>query len=338
MKSLMKKLSRQSYPSLRMRRLRDSSSIRKLIRETSLSAHNLIQPIFLTDGVNKKEKIMSMPNIYRYSIDNALKEIKSLCALGIVAIAIFPKISSSKKSLNANEAYNKNGLIQNSIRKIKDKFPNILIISDVALDPYTSHGQDGIIDDSGYILNDATNDILVRQALSHAESGSDIIAPSDMMDGRVKLIRKQLEKNKFYNTKILSYSAKYASNYYGPFRDAVGSLAALGKSDKMTYQMDYANKDEAIREVDLDLREGADLVMVKPAIPNLDIISNIKDNFKIPVLAYHVSGEYLMIKAALKKNIFNEEHIVLETLTSIRRAGASSIITYYAKEAARWLN
>ena len=338
MKSLMKKLSRQGYPSLRMRRLRDSSSIRKLIRETSLSAHNLIQPIFLTDGFNKKEKIMSMPNIYRYSIDNALKEIKSLCALGIVAIAIFPKISSSKKSLNANEAYNKNGLIQNSIRKIKDKFPNILIISDVALDPYTSHGQDGIIDDSGYILNDATNDVLVRQALSHAESGSDIIAPSDMMDGRVKLIRKQLEKNKFYNTKILSYSAKYASNYYGPFRDAVGSLAALGKSDKKTYQMDYANKDEAIREVDLDLREGADLVMVKPAIPNLDIISNIKDNFKIPVLAYHVSGEYLMIKAALKKNIFSEEHIVLETLTSIRRAGASSIITYYAKEAAKWLN
>lgn len=338
MKSLMKKLSRQSYPSLRMRRLRDSSSIRKLIRETSLSAHNLIQPIFLTDGVNKKEKIMSMPNIYRYSIDNALREIKALCALGIVAIAIFPKISSSKKSLSADEAYNKNGLIQNSIRKIKDKFPNILIISDVALDPYTSHGQDGIIDDSGYILNDATNDVLVRQALSHAESGSDIIAPSDMMDGRVKLIRKQLEKNKFYNTKILSYSAKYASNYYGPFRDAVGSLAALGKSDKKTYQMDYANKDEAIREVDLDLREGADLVMVKPAIPNLDIISNIKDNFKIPVLAYHVSGEYLMIKAALKKNIFSEEHIVLETLTSIRRAGASSIITYYAKEAAKWLN
>lgn len=338
MKSLMKKLSRQSYPSLRMRRLRDSSSIRKLIRETSLSAHNLIQPIFLTDGVNKKEKIMSMPNIYRYSIDNALREIKALCALGIVAIAIFPKISSSKKSLSADEAYNKNGLIQNSIRKIKDKFPNILIISDVALDPYTSHGQDGIIDDSGYILNDATNDVLVRQALSHAESGSDIIAPSDMMDGRVKLIRKQLEKNKFYNTKILSYSAKYASNYYGPFRDAVGSLAALGKSDKKTYQMDYANKAEAIREVDLDLREGADLVMVKPAIPNLDIISNIKDNFKIPVLAYHVSGEYLMIKAALKKNIFSEEHIVLETLTSIRRAGASSIITYYAKEAAKWLN
>jgi len=338
MKSLMKKLSRQSYPSLRMRRLRDSSSIRKLIRETSLSPHNLIQPIFLTDGVNKKEKIISMPNIYRYSIDNALREIKALCALGIVAIAIFPKISSSKKSLNADEAYNKNGLIQNSIRKIKDKFPNLLIISDVALDPYTSHGQDGIIDDSGYILNDATNDILVRQALSHAESGSDIIAPSDMMDGRVKLIRKQLEKNKFYNTKILSYSAKYASNYYGPFRDAVGSLAALGKSDKKTYQMDYANKDEAIREVDLDLREGADLVMVKPAIPNLDIISNIKDNFKIPVLAYHVSGEYLMIKAALKKNIFSEEHIVLESLTSIRRAGASSIITYYAKEAAKWLN
>ena len=329
MKSLMKKLSRQSYPSLRMRRLRDSSSIRKLIRETSLSAHNLIQPIFLTDGVNKKEKIMSMPNIYRYSIDNALREIKALCALGIVAIAIFPKISSSKKSLNANEAYNKNGLIQNSIRKIKDKFPNILIISDVALDPYTSHGQDGIIDDSGYILNDATNDILVRQALSHAESGSDIIAPSDMMDGRVKLIRKQLEKNKFHNTKILSYSAKYASNYYGPFRDAVGSLAALGKSDKKTYQMDYRNSDEALREVALDVKEGADMVMVKPGMPYLDIIKSIKEKFKLPVFAYQVSGEYSLIETAITKKLINKDAIY-ESLVAFKRAGANAIVSYYA--------
>ena len=206
------------------------------------------------------------------------------------------------------------------------------------MDPYTSHGQDGIIDKKGYILNDDTNNILVKQALSHAESGSDIIAPSDMMDGRIKLIRKELEKNQFYNTKILSYSAKYSSSYYGPFRDAIGSLKALGKSDKKTYQMDYSNRNEAIREIDLDLREGADLVMVKPAIPNLDIISDLKETFKVPILAYHVSGEYLMIKSAAKKNVFNERDLVIETLTSIKRAGASSIITYYAKEAAKWMN
>ena len=334
----MKKLSKQSFPSLRMRRLRSTDNIRRLVRETKLAPENLIQPIFLSEGKNKKEKISSMPDIFRLSIDYTLKEIKKLTTVGIIAIALFPKIAASKKTLNAEEAYKSDGLVQTCIKKIKDKFPDLLVISDVALDPYTSHGQDGIIDKKGYIVNDDTNDILVKQALSHAESGSDIIAPSDMMDGRIKLIRKELEKNQFYNTKILSYSAKYSSSYYGPFRDAIGSLKALGKSDKKTYQMDYSNRNEAIREIDLDLREGADLVMVKPAIPNLDIISDLKETFKVPILAYHVSGEYLMIKSAVKKNVFNERDLVIETLTSIKRAGASSIITYYAKEAAKWMN
>ena len=321
-----------------MRRLRSTDNIRRLVRETKLAPENLIQPIFLSEGKNKKEKISSMPDIFRLSIDYTLKEIKKLTTVGIIAIALFPKIAVSKKTLNAEEAYKSDGLVQTCIKKIKDKFPDLLVISDVALDPYTSHGQDGIIDKKGYILNDDTNNILVKQALSHAESGSDIIAPSDMMDGRIKLIRKELEKNQFYNTKILSYSAKYSSSYYGPFRDAVGSLKALGKSDKKTYQMDYSNRNEAIREIDLDLREGADLVMVKPAIPNLDIISDLKETFKVPILAYHVSGEYFMIKSAAKKNVFNERDLVIETLTSIKRAGASSIITYYAKEAAKWMN
>ena len=275
----MKKLSKQSFPSLRMRRLRSTDSIRRLVRETKLAPENLIQPIFLIEGKNKKEKVLSMPDIFRLSIDHALKEIRKLTSAGIIAVALFPKISSSKKTLNAEESYKSDGLVQTCIKKIKDNFPDLLIISDVALDPYTSHGQDGIIDKKGYIINDATNEILVKQAISHAESGSDIIAPSDMMDGRVKLIRKELERNQYYNTKILSYSAKYSSSYYGPFRDAVGSLKALGNSDKKTYQMDYANRNEACREIDLDLREGADLVMVKPATPNLDIISDLKGNF-----------------------------------------------------------
>jgi porphobilinogen synthase len=338
MKRLMKKLSKQVYPYLRMRRLRNNSGIRKLISETKLSADNLIQPIFVTEGKNKTEKIYSLPGIYRYSEDNLLKEIKKLDSLGIIAVALFPNISKKNKSVSADEAYNNDGLIQRCIRKIKNKFPNFIVISDVALDPYTSHGQDGIIDSTGYIVNDITNDVLLKQALSHAEAGSDIVAPSDMMDGRIKIIRKGLEKEKFYNTKILSYSAKYASSYYGPFRDAVGSMAALGKADKMTYQMDFSNKSEAIREVDLDLREGADLVMVKPALPYLDIISSIKETFKIPVFAYHVSGEYLMIKSAAKNKSINERLIAIETLTSIKRSGASSIITYYAKEVAQWLN
>jgi porphobilinogen synthase len=321
-----------------MRRLRNSDAIRKMIKETTLTVQNLIQPIFVTEGKNKVEKIISLPGIYRYSEDNILNEIKKLKAIGILAVALFPKVSNVKKSDSAEEAHNYNGLIQKCIRKIKNKYPDFIVISDIALDPYTSHGQDGIIDSKGYIINDVTNEALLKQALSHAEAGSDIVAPSDMMDGRIKIIRKGLEKEKFYNTKILSYSAKYASSYYGPFRDAVGSNLALGKADKKTYQMDFSNKSEALREVDLDLREGADLVMVKPALPYLDIISLIKDTFKIPIFAYHVSGEYLMIKSAAKNKSINERALVIETLTSIRRAGASSIITYYAKEAAKWLN
>ncbi len=337
MKRLMKKLSKQTFPSSRMRRLRNTENIRKMIRETSLSPENLIQPIFVVDGKNKIEKISSLPGIYRYSLDNLSKEIRKLKSLGILAVALFPKIQKNRKSLTADEAFNNNGLIQTCIDKIKNKFPEVLIISDIALDPYTTHGQDGITDDSGYINNDITNEILVKQALSHANAGSDIIAPSDMMDGRVKLIRNALERQNFVNTKILSYSAKYASNYYGPFRDAVGSTSALGKSDKKTYQMDFFNKNDALREVDMDLREGADFVMVKPALPYLDIISDIRKNFSVPVFAYHVSGEYLMIKTAAKSKAFDERKILLETLVAIRRAGASSIITYYAKEASQWL-
>ena len=337
MKRQMKNLSKQTFPSTRMRRLRNTENIRKMIRETSLSAENLIQPLFVVDGKNKIEKIPSLPGVYRYSIDNLVKEIKKIISLGILGIALFPKIANSKKSLTADESFNQKGLIQTCIKKVKSKFPDLIVISDVALDPYTTHGQDGIIDSEGYIDNDVTNEVLANQALSHANAGSDIIAPSDMMDGRVKLIRKKLENDKFFNTKILAYSAKYASNYYGPFRDAVGSMNLLGKSNKKTYQMDFFNRREALREIDIDLREGADLVMVKPALPYLDIISDIKNSFGVPVFAYHVSGEYLMIKSAAKSKSFNEKKIVLETLIAIRRAGASSMLTYYAKEASKWL-
>lgn len=337
MKSVMKNLSRQKYPTTRMRRLRNNSKIRLMLAESKLCPENLIQPIFIVDGKQKKQKIKSLPNINRLSMDNVLKEIKKLKSLGIIAVALFPSISNKHKSNDAREAYNDDGLVQTCIKKIKDAFPDFIVISDIALDPYTKHGQDGIIDKSGYILNDETNLVLVKQALSHALCGSDILAPSDMMDGRINAIRKSLEKNNFYNTKILSYAAKYASNYYGPFRDAVGSLKALGKSDKKTYQMDYRNRQEALREVDLDLREGADIVMVKPAVPYLDVISDIKTYFKIPVFAYHVSGEYLMIKAACKTKVINEKDIVIETLSCIKRSGANSILTYYASEVAKWL-
>ena len=328
----------RKFPKSRLRRLRRSSNLINLVSENTLSANDLIQPLFIKEDLDGSEPIDSMPNINRYGLKDIFKEIEDVLHNGINTIALFPVINPDKKDENGGEAVNENNLISTAIKNIKKEFPEIILIADVALDPYTSHGQDGIIDKKGYILNDDTNNILVKQALSHAESGSDIIAPSDMMDGRIKLIRKELEKNQFYNTKILSYSAKYSSSYYGPFRDAIGSLQALGKSDKKTYQMDYSNRNEAIREIDLDLREGADLVMVKPAIPNLDIISDLKETFKVPILAYHVSGEYLMIKSAAKKNVFNERDLVIETLTSIKRAGASSIITYYAKEAAKWMN
>ena len=328
---------KRKFPNTRLRRLRNNSPIRNLIRESVLSPHDLIQPIFLIEGKSKIQKVKSMPDINRMSLDIAIKEIKLLKKLGIQAIALFPCIEKKYKDKNGTESFNPNGLMQRSIKKIKDSIDNVAIISDVALDPYTSHGQDGIIGTDGNILNDETVEVLIKQALSHACCGADIVAPSDMMDGRIGKIRKALEKNKYTNTKILSYSAKYSSNYYGPFRDAVGSVKNLGNADKDTYQMDYANSKDAIHEVEMDIDEGADIVMVKPGMPYLDIVSKINDKFQIPIFVYQVSGEYSMIKAAVKNKWLNEKRIVLESLQCIKRAGANAIITYYAKEVLKWM-
>tara|TARA_B100000459_G_C8552927_1_gene190378 strand:+ start:44 stop:970 length:927 start_codon:yes stop_codon:yes gene_type:complete len=307
------------------------------VRETNLCGSDLIQPIFIIEGKNKKQRIPSMPNMNRLSIDMAIKEVRSLTKNGIGAVALFPQIEQKKKSIRATEAHNDDGLIQRAIREIKNKVPDSIIISDVALDPYTTHGQDGILSKGGKILNDETVEVLVKQALSHAKSGADIIAPSDMMDGRVLKIRDALEKNKFIDTMILSYSAKYSSNFYGPFRDAVGSAKNLGTSNKDSYQMDYANINDAIREVQLDMDEGADFFMVKPGLPYLDIVQRIKEKLNVPIFVYQVSGEYSMMKAASQKGWLNEEKIVMETLACIKRAGATAIITYYAKEALKWM-
>ena len=328
---------KKRFPNTRLRRLRATKSLRNLIRENSLSPHDLIQPIFLIEGRNKIEKVNTMPNIYRYTVDKAIVEIKKLKKLGLEAIALFPRINKKHKDLTGSESYNPGGLIQKAISEIRLKINDITIISDVALDPYTSHGQDGIISKKGDVLNDETIEVLIKQALSHAECGTDIIAPSDMMDGRIKKIRQALEKNSYHNTILLSYSAKYSSNFYGPFRDAVGSEKNLGSSNKNTYQMDYSNKKDAINEVELDINEGADIVMVKPSLPYLDIISRINEKFNIPIFAYQVSGEYSMIKAVSKNNWLDEKKIVLETLTSIKRAGANAIITYFAKDALKWM-
>ena len=328
---------KKRFPNIRMRRLRSTSGIRKLVRETNLCGSDLIQPIFIIEGKNKKQRITSMPNMNRLSIDMAIKEVRSLTKNGIGAVALFPQIEQKKKSIRATEAHNDDGLIQRAIREIKNKVPDSIIISDVALDPYTTHGQDGILSKKGKILNDETVEVLVKQALSHAKSGADIIAPSDMMDGRVLKIRDALEKNKFIDTMILSYSAKYSSNFYGPFRDAVGSAKNLGTSNKDSYQMDYANISEAIREVQLDMDEGADFFMVKPGLPYLDIVQRIKEKLNVPIFVYQVSGEYSMMKAASQKGWLNEEKIVMETLACIKRAGATAIITYYAKEALKWM-
>ena len=328
---------KKRFPNTRLRRLRATKSLRNLIRENSLSPHDLIQPIFLIEGKNKIEKVNTMPNIYRYTVDKAIVEIKKLKKLGLEAIALFPCINKKHKDLTGSESYNPGGLIQKAISEIRLKINDITIISDVALDPYTSHGQDGIISKKGEVLNDETIEVLIKQALSHAECGTDIIAPSDMMDGRIKKIRQALEKNSYHNTILLSYSAKYSSNFYGPFRDAVGSEKNLGSSNKNTYQMDYSNKKDAINEIEMDINEGADIVMVKPALPYLDIISKINEKFNIPIFAYQVSGEYSMIKAVSKNNWLDEKKIVLETLTSIKRAGANAIITYFAKDALKWM-
>ena len=321
----------------RPRRLRKQKFNRSLVRESSLCANDLIYPLFIIEGKNKREIIESMPGIERVSIDQLLVEAKEVMDLKIQAIALFPVISSDKKTEEAEEAYNPDGLVQRAVRALKRSLPELAVITDVALDPFTSHGQDGLIDSDGYVLNDETVDVLIKQSISHAEAGADIVAPSDMMDGRIGAIRNALEESGFIHTNILSYSAKYASSFYGPFREAVGSSGNLGKSDKKTYQMDPGNSNEAIREVELDISEGADMVMIKPGLPYLDIVSNVKQVFGVPTFAYHVSGEYAMLKAASQNNWIDEKSTVLETLLCFKRAGADAILTYYAKDAAKWI-
>ena len=322
----------------RPRRLRKQKFNRSLVRENALSASDLIYPLFVIEGENIREAIESMPGIERVSVDQLLVEAKEIIDLKIQAIALFPVISSDKKTEEAGESYNPDGLVQRAVRSLKRNFPELAVITDVALDPFTSHGQDGLIDSDGYVLNDETVDVLIKQSLSHAEAGADIIAPSDMMDGRIGAIRNALEESGYIHTNILSYSAKYASSFYGPFREAVGSSGNLGKSDKKTYQMDPGNSNEAIREVELDIIEGADMVMIKPGLPYLDIVSNVKQTFGVPTFAYHVSGEYAMLKAASQNNWIEEKSTVLETLLCFKRAGADAILTYYAKDAAKWIN
>ena len=315
--------------------MRQNDFSRKLMRENNLSVSHLIYPMFVIAGKNIRQNISSMPGIQRLSIDFILKDAQECFDLGIPAIALFPVIENSLKSHNAKECFNESGLIPRVVEALKKTIPELGVITDIALDPYTSHGQDGLIDKKGNILNDETVDLLVKQALCHAKAGADIVAPSDMMDGRVGRIRMALEKNNFINTKILSYSAKYASSFYGPFREAVGSSEKLGLSSKETYQMDPANSDEALYEVKLDLDEGADMVMVKPAMPYLDIVYRVKQTFEKPTFVYQVSGEYAMIKAASQNGWLEEEKVILESLISFRRAGADAILTYFALEVAR---
>lgn len=325
------------FPSTRLRRMRYSDFSRRLMRETSLSPDNLIYPMFVIEGQSRRQTVDSMPGIERVSVDELVREAESLVELGIPALALFPVTAPSAKSNDGREAWNPEGLAQRAVRAVKKAVPELGVITDVALDPYTTHGQDGIIDESGYVVNDITVEALVKQALSHAEAGADVVAPSDMMDGRIGAIREALELGGHVNTRILAYSAKYASNFYSPFRDAVGSAANLGKGNKYNYQMDPANTNEALREVALDLQEGADMVMIKPGLPYLDIVRRVKDTFGAPTFVYQVSGEYAMQMAAFRNGWLDERAVVLETLMSIRRAGADGILTYFAKKAAAWL-
>lgn len=329
--------SHSSFPHTRLRRVRRQSFSRRLVAENSLSVDDLIYPVFVMEGENTRIKVPSMPGVERFTLDLLLQECSEIVALGIPAIALFPVIEADKKSLDAEEAYNPNGLVCRAVVAIKSQFPELGVITDVALDPYTSHGQDGIIDKDGYVLNDITTSALVKQALSHARAGADVVAPSDMMDGRIGAIREELEAQEHHNTMIMAYSAKYASHYYGPFRDAVGSAGNLKGADKKTYQMDPANSDEAIREIELDINEGADMVMVKPGMPYLDIVRRCKEELKVPTFAYQVSGEYAMHKAAFAQGWLNEEPVILESLLAFKRAGADGILTYFAKDAARLL-
>jgi porphobilinogen synthase len=325
------------FPSTRLRRTRRSAALRRLVAESTLGPSDLIYPMFVLDGKSRSEAVPSMPGTERHSIDGILRQADEAASLGIRAVALFPVIDAELKSLNGEECANPEGLIQRCITAINAEHPDLLVITDVALDPYTTHGQDGILDDDGYVLNDETVRMLVRQAASHAEAGADIVAPSDMMDGRIGAIRNELEANEFHNTLILAYAAKYASCFYGPFRDAVGSAANLGGGDKRTYQIDPPNSNEALREVGLDLDEGANLVMVKPAMPYLDVIRRVRDEFGVPTFAYQVSGEYAMLRAAAENGWLDERKSVLESLLCIKRAGASAILSYFSLVAARWL-
>ena len=325
------------FPGTRMRRMRREDFSRRLMRESVLTVDDFIYPVFVLEGEGRIEKVASMPGVERQSLDVLLKTAERAVKLGVPALALFPVVDSSLKSLGAEEAFNSHGLVPRVVRALKREYPELGVITDVALDPYTSHGQDGLIDETGYVLNDETLEVLAKQALCHAEAGADVVAPSDMMDGRIGRIRAELNASGQIYTRILAYSAKYASAFYGPFRDAVGSAANLGKGNKYTYQMDPANTDEALKEVALDLEEGADMVMVKPGMPYLDIVRRVKDEFKAPTYAYQVSGEYAMLKAAAQNGWLNEEACVLESLLAFKRAGADGILTYFALDAAEYL-
>ena len=325
------------FPAIRMRRMRRDDFSRRLMRETRLTADDLIYPVFVVEGKGISEPVGSMPGVFRHSLDRLLEVTEKAAQLGIPALALFPVIDQALKSPGAEEAYNPDGLVPRVVRALKKAFPEIGVITDIALDPYTSHGQDGLIDETGYVLNDETLEVLARQAVTHAAAGADVVAPSDMMDGRIGRIRAELDARRQIHTRILAYSAKYASNFYGPFRDAVGSAGNLGKGNKYTYQMDPANTDEALREVGLDIAEGADMVMVKPGLPYLDIVRRVKDAFGVPTCVYQVSGEYAMLKAAGQNGWIDEKACVLEALLSMKRAGADAVLTYFALDAARWL-
>jgi porphobilinogen synthase len=328
---------RSPFPATRMRRMRRDEFSRRLMRETLLSPADFIYPVFVLEGKGAREAVPSMPGVERMSIDLLVEEAKAVHDLGVPAMALFPVTPPSAKSEDAREAYSPDGLAQRAVRALKAAVPALGVMTDVALDPFTTHGQDGLIDDTGYVLNDETKAVLVKQALSHAEAGADIVAPSDMMDGRIGAIREALEANGHIYTRIMSYAAKYASSFYGPFRDAVGSAANLGGGNKYSYQMDPANSDEALHEVALDLQEGADMVMVKPGMPYLDIVRRVKETFQVPTFAYQVSGEYAMLKAAAQNGWLDERAVVMESLLCIKRAGCDGILTYFAKQAAEWL-
>ncbi|MDQ6575686.1 porphobilinogen synthase [Haemophilus parahaemolyticus] len=325
------------FPQRRMRRLRKHDFSRRLVAENQLTANDLIYPVFVIEGENHREAVPSMPGVERLTIDQLLIEVGLLVKYGVPMIALFPVVGEAKKSLMAEEAYNPEGLAQRAVRALKAAYPELGVMTDVALDPFTTHGQDGIIDEESYVLNDITTEILVKQALSHAEAGADVVAPSDMMDGRIGAIREALEANGFINTQIMAYSAKYASNYYGPFRDAVGSAGNLKGGNKFTYQVDPANANEGLHEVAMDIQEGADMVMVKPGMPYLDMVWRVKETFGVPTFAYQVSGEYAMHMAAIQNGWLKERECIIEGLLCFKRAGADGILTYFAKQVAEWL-